>query len=622
MASESDEGGGEESAAHILRVLQEILTHGAGIKHTQGIDENESEATVNALTGPKRVYTGKKTDENDFIIDSGKVPLEKYNESARKAIKFIRERRDAKIAREAEEELNESLAASRSVAGLIARVDPLGLGAIRNSLLNPKSKLADMFIESRFKNLEDFLVRFEELQRGIKMREPNLKDKGDIGRSEAEFDSRLQTRIDHLKRDILAEFATVDHEGHLLRGKNPRKPSCVPPSSDDDEAGTEGEEGEESGGTEGGSAAKKRLKRKGGPDSPGTPVVLRRAVAIAEGRRAIVMQMVDAIDRINKLVGLVEVKRNLARLIVAAIVRVNDTNLFGLHKNIFLFGQPGTGKTTIAEKIGDLFRAMGIVPEVPRSGVRMISYDRSSLVAAFEGQTSIKTRQAFAAAYGGILFIDEVYTLYEGDRDETGREAVDTLVKFTEDFKGEVIIIGAGYEDLIRGRLFRANQGLSSRFPYKFRLPNYTAEQLVFLTVPNPDLSISQQLFSTYMPLYKQSGMRLTTLPVGVPYCPTKGSIVGEACEILTELIGRAWEKNLFEDTNARGALNLRRTIDEVRAFRLFNESNEGAEINPCLPAIPRDIYTAFVTWCETEKDLRVLFLDPKTQAKIESNKD
>lgn len=144
--------------------------------------------------------------------------------------------------------------------------------------------------------------------------------------------------------------------------------------------------------------------------------------------------------------------------------------------HLVLRGNPGTGKTTIARMLGRLFRAIGVLPSD-----RVLEVDRGKLVAQFVGQTAPLVHKVCDQARGGILFIDEAYTLTQdsgkGQRDTFGQEALDTLLKRMEDDRGSYVVIAAGYPDEME-RFVNANPGLRSRFTTFLDLPDYDVDQL------------------------------------------------------------------------------------------------------------------------------------------------
>lgn len=139
--------------------------------------------------------------------------------------------------------------------------------------------------------------------------------------------------------------------------------------------------------------------------------------------------------------------------------------------NMIYTGNPGTGKTTVARITANMLKEMGVL-----KGGQLIEADRSKLVAEYVGQTAIKTTEVFKDALGGVLFIDEAYAL-SADGDSFGKEAIDTLVKLVEDYKGEIVVILAGYKKEMK-EFLNVNSGLESRFPISIDFPDYSADEL------------------------------------------------------------------------------------------------------------------------------------------------
>src|SRR5690606_4746611 len=137
---------------------------------------------------------------------------------------------------------------------------------------------------------------------------------------------------------------------------------------------------------------------------------------------------------------------------------------------------PGTGKTTVARLVGGIYRALGVL-----SKGQLVEVDRSELVAGYLGQTAIKTAEVVETAIGGVLFIDEAYSLsgdHQGTPDQYGQEAIDTLVKEMEDHRDDLVLIVAGYPVPMAGFISR-NPGLSSRFRTTIEFSDYSDEELV-----------------------------------------------------------------------------------------------------------------------------------------------
>lgn len=136
-------------------------------------------------------------------------------------------------------------------------------------------------------------------------------------------------------------------------------------------------------------------------------------------------------------------------------------------------GNPGTGKTTVARIVAKLFQSMGLLTKG-----QLIEVERADLVGEYIGHTALKTRDLIKKALGGILFIDEAYSLARGGEKDFGKEAIDTLVKAMEDYKNQFVLILAGYSDEMDFFL-ATNPGLPSRFPIKIEFPDYSTDQLV-----------------------------------------------------------------------------------------------------------------------------------------------
>lgn len=141
--------------------------------------------------------------------------------------------------------------------------------------------------------------------------------------------------------------------------------------------------------------------------------------------------------------------------------------------NMIFYGNPGTGKTTVARLITRMLKDMGFL----RVG-QLIECSRVDLVAEYVGQTAPKTTDVFNSALGGVLFIDEAYSLSSGTDNDFGKEAIDTLIKLMEDHRGEIVVILAGYNKEMK-EFLKVNSGLESRFPLKLDFPDYSVHELI-----------------------------------------------------------------------------------------------------------------------------------------------
>jgi len=181
----------------------------------------------------------------------------------------------------------------------------------------------------------------------------------------------------------------------------------------------------------------------------------------------------ECLKKLDGLVGLSGVKKEISNLASYLNLQIKrgETNTFQGKHYVFT-GNPGTGKTTVARIMADVFKTLGIV-----SRGQLVEADRAKLVAGYSGQTAIKTNQLVDQAMGGVLFIDEAYTLKSNDGDSFGAEAIDTLLKRLEDDRGKFICIVAGYTDQMHD-FIDTNPGLKSRFTQTIHFDDYTPDEL------------------------------------------------------------------------------------------------------------------------------------------------
>jgi len=252
----------------------------------------------------------------------------------------------------------------------------------------------------------------------------------------------------------------------------------------------------------------------------------------------------DLLDQLDAMTGLEKVKQQIHRRVdqvqmderarKAGSLRRSDAT--SLH--MVFAGNPGTGKTTIARLVGKIYRKLGIL----KGDDIFVECSRETLVGQYIGETAQLVRRKVESALGGILFIDEAYSLYRADDPKDfGREAIDTLIKYMEDYRENLVIIMAGYTELMANMIDNANPGLASRFRIWIEFEDYTPEEMCEI----------------FRKMVKDRNCRLEP----------------EADDELTSLIERCSAKEGFG--NARGVRNLLELVLEKlneRIARRFEE--------------------------------------------------
>ena len=214
------------------------------------------------------------------------------------------------------------------------------------------------------------------------------------------------------------------------------------------------------------------------PASQKSYTVVEPAVEDKESDEDKAAHLQELLEDLNSLTGLESVKHQVNSLV--NLIRVQkmrqDAGLVvsDVSKHMVFMGNPGTGKTTVARKLGDIYKYLGVL----KKG-QLIEVDRGGLVRGYVGQTATRTSEVISDAFGGILFIDEAYTLTVGKGEgDFGQEAVDTLLKAMEDHRDELIVIVAGYNDLME-EFLSSNPGLKSRFANYIFFDDYTAKEMM-----------------------------------------------------------------------------------------------------------------------------------------------
>ena len=190
------------------------------------------------------------------------------------------------------------------------------------------------------------------------------------------------------------------------------------------------------------------------------------------------------LKELESMIGMTQLKKNILDQILYFLQGFSGS---GDYKHIVIYGSPGTGKTDIAKILGKMYSKMGVVkaPPLPMASEKtkvekkthpvFKKATRTDLVAGYLGQTAIKTRALINECLGGVLFIDEIYSL--GD-DSFSKECADTLCEALSDHKDGLIVIVAGYETCVNERFFKLNPGLESRFSWRFTIDDYTSSEV------------------------------------------------------------------------------------------------------------------------------------------------
>ena len=192
----------------------------------------------------------------------------------------------------------------------------------------------------------------------------------------------------------------------------------------------------------------------------------------------------EPLEELNRMIGMKELKNNIVDQILYFVQGLHrDKKMEGDFMHTVIHGPPGTGKTEIAKIMGLIYSKMGVLSKGTFKKVT-----RCDLIAGYLGQTALKTRDVIKDAIGGVLFIDEAYSLGNPEkRDSFAKECIDTLCEALSDNKADLMVIVAGYENELKECFFKYNTGLESRFTWRFKTDDYTYEDLFHIFIKNVD---------------------------------------------------------------------------------------------------------------------------------------
>ena len=222
----------------------------------------------------------------------------------------------------------------------------------------------------------------------------------------------------------------------------------------------------------------------------------------------------EPLQELNNMIGMKDIKNNIVDQILYFIQNLHKSkgnNNSGDFMHTVIYGPPGTGKTEIAKLMGKIYSKVGILNKGTFKKVT-----RSDLIAGYLGQTALKTRDVIHDALGGVLFIDEAYALGNSDKkDSFSKECIDTLCEALSDNKENLMVIIAGYEEELKDCFFNYNQGLDSRFAWRFKTEQYSGEDLygIFLKKVqdigwslHPESNITAEWFNKNIDYFKFFG--------------------------------------------------------------------------------------------------------------------
>lgn len=269
---------------------------------------------------------------------------------------------------------------------------------------------------------------------------------------------------------------------------------------------------------------------------------------------------------LNKMIGLEQLKESVLDQLFYFMQNLHVGEHNTDYKHTVLFGPPGTGKTEIAKIIGKLYSKIGVL----KSNI-FKKVTRNDLIAGYLGQTAIKTKKVISECLGGVLFIDEAYSLINKDQNDSfSKECIDVLCEALSDHKNDLMVIIAGYEDELENTFFKANRGLESRFIWRFKLESYTSKELLYIfnkMIEDQDWKldkdcISEKWFEKNKDEFKHFGRDVEILCTNIKICHGR------------RIYGKSKDKKLITEE------------DIEKGYKCFLKNRNKKETNPSLYAL------------------------------------
>jgi len=266
----------------------------------------------------------------------------------------------------------------------------------------------------------------------------------------------------------------------------------------------------------------------------------------------------EPLTELNNMIGMNQLKNNIVDQIIYFVQNLHvNKDMSGDFMHTVIYGPPGTGKTEVAKLIGIIYSKIGILENGTFKKVT-----RSDLVAGYLGQTALKTRDVIKEALGGVLFIDEAYALGNLEkRDSFSKECIDTLCESLSDYKSNLMVIIAGYEKDLKECFFNYNQGLDSRFTWRFKIDDYEAKDMY-------DIFIKKVKDNGWM-IHENSNIKIEWFQKNKDYFP----FFGRDIETLLAKVKIAHSKRVFckgEDEKKKITF-----VDLEKGFEMFIKNSD-----------------------------------------------